>query len=186
MIERIHLMADPVLLTISGSLRKGSYNRMLLKHAVAAFGPADVNEADIGIPLYNGDDEDRDGLPPAARVLVDQIKRADAIVIASPEYNKGISGALKNAIDWVSRVPGGVLKGKPVVVMSAAAGRTGGETQMFATMSLLLQLQAQIIAGPAVLIAAAHDEFGADGGLANEVYQKAIAARMEALRAAVT
>ena len=179
-------MADPVLLTISGSLRKGSYNRMLPKHAVAAFGPAEVIEADINIPLYNGDDEDQGGLPPSAQVLVDQITRADAIVIASPEYNKGISGALKNAIDWVSRVPGSVLKGKPVVVMSAAAGRTGGETQIFGTMSLLLQLQAQIVSGPAVLVAAAHDEFDADGGLDNEVYQKAIKARMDALRAAVS
>ena len=134
-------MADPVLLTISGSLRKGSYNRMLLKHAVKAFGPAEVIEADIDIPLYNGDDEDAHGLPEGALVLVDQINRADAIVIASPEYNKGISGALKNAIDWVSRVKNNPLRGKPAVVMSAAAGRTGGETQMFMTMSILMQLQ---------------------------------------------
>ncbi|SLN52955.1 FMN-dependent NADPH-azoreductase [Roseovarius albus] len=178
-------MSNPTLLTISGSLRKGSYNRMLLTHAAAAFGEATVVDADLNLPLYDGDVEANEGIPAAVQTLVDQITQADAIVIAAPEYNKSISGVLKNAIDWVSRVPDGVLAQKPVVVLSAAAGRTGGETAQFVTMQVLLQLQAHIIPGPAVLVAAAMNEFDAEGNLPNEHYQKAIAGKMQALRAAI-
>lgn len=178
-------MSTPTLLTISGSLRKESYNRMLLKQAAADFGEANVVDADLNLPLYDGDLEASEGIPASVQTLADQISQADAIVIAAPEYNKSISGVLKNAIDWVSRVPGGVLANKPVVVLSAAAGRTGGETAQFVTMQVLLQLQARIIPGPAVLIAGAMNEFDADGNLPNEQYQKAIAGKMQALRAAI-
>ncbi|WP_120500324.1 NADPH-dependent FMN reductase [Roseovarius sp. EL26] len=178
-------MTTPTLLTISGSLRKGSFNRMLLKQAAVAFGEATVEDADLNLPLYDGDLEAREGIPPAVQVLADQITQADAIVISAPEYNKGISGVLKNALDWVSRVPGGALAGKPVVVLSAAAGRTGGEVAQFMTQQCLASFQVRLIPGPAVLIAAAMNEFDADGNLPNESYQKAIAGKMQALRAAI-
>ncbi len=177
-------MANLKLLTISGSLRKGSFNRRLLANAVEAFGPADVTEADLNLPLYDGDLEEAKGIPELVQTLADQIKAADAIVIASPEYNKGIPGVLKNALDWVSRVPGGAFKGKPTVVLSAAAGRTGGETAHYMVVSCLLAHQPHLLAGPMVLIAGADREFDENGKLTNERYLNTLVTRMQALREA--
>lgn len=176
-------MSTPKLLTISGSLRKGSFNRMLLKEAVHAFGEADVTEADLNLPLYDGDLETSEGIPASVQLLADQIKQADAIVISSPEYNKGIPGVLKNALDWVSRVSEPVLKDKPTVVVSAAAGRTGGETAQFMVLSCLTQLQVRLLPGPAVLVAAAMNEFDEGGALKNDRYKETLVTRMQALRA---
>lgn len=176
-------MTTPVLLLISGSLRKGSYNRMLLAEAARAFGEAELREADLALPLYDGDLEVAEGVPEKVKILADQIKTADAVVIAAPEYNKGITGVLKNALDWVSRVPGGAFSDKPTVVISASAGRTGGETAQFMTLSCLTQLQARLIPGTAVLIAGAQDAFDDAGRLKDETSRKLLARRMERLRA---
>jgi len=178
-------MTNLKLVTISGSLRKGSYNRMLLAEAVEAFGQADVTEADIDLPLYNGDVEAASGVPEAVQTLAQQIKDADAVVISAPEYNKGISGVLKNALDWISRVEGAAFKDKPTVVLSAAAGRTGGETAQFMTLSCLTQLQARLMPGTSVLIAAAMNAFDDTGKLKDEMSRKLLATRMQALRAEV-
>ncbi len=174
------------LLTISGSLRKGSYNRMLLRAAVQAFGDAEILEADLNLPLYDGDLEAAEGIPDAVDRLAEQVRQADAIVIASPEYNKGIPGVLKNALDWVSRVKDPVLRDKPTVVISAAAGRTGGETAQFMVIHCLTQLQMRILPGPAVLVAAAMNEFDDEGNLTNPRYKEGLQARMAALRAEVS
>ncbi len=179
-------MANPNLLTISGSLRKGSYNRKLLAVAVDAFGAADVTEADLNLPLYDGDLEEADGIPESVTKLAEQVAGADAILIASPEYNKGIPGVLKNAFDWISRVPGGAFNGKPCVVMSAAAGRTGGEVANYMVTACLLALGPRLLPGPMVLVAGAHNEFDETGKMSNEIYLKAIQARMDALRAAAS
>ena len=119
-------MTHPKLLTICGALRAASTNRQLVAEAVRLFGPAKVTEANLRLPLYDGDLE-AIGIPPEVALLHAQIGAADAIVISTPEYNKSLSGVLKNALDWVSRVPGpGPWTGKPVVILSAAAGRAGG------------------------------------------------------------
>jgi chromate reductase len=178
-------MSDPTLLTISGSLRRNSYNRMLLKEAAAAFGPARVIEADLRFPLYDADQEEAEGVPGEVSVLAEQIRTADAVVISSPEYNKGISGVMKNALDWVSRVKGPVFKDKPTVVMSANAGRTGGETGQFMLLSCLVPLQPMVLPGPLLCVAGAGDEFDEAGALTNERYRNVLAKRMEALRALV-
>jgi chromate reductase len=183
--EKDTKMAHPKLLMISGSLRKGSYNRMLLAQAAEAFGPAEVIEGDLDLPLYNGDLEEAEGVPEKVQHLVQQIKDADAIVVGSPEYNKGITGVLKNALDWISRVPGWPMKDKPTVVVSASAGRTGGETAQFMTLSCLTQHQARLLPGTAVLIAGAMNAFDEDGRLKDETSQKLLTERMEKLRAEV-
>jgi chromate reductase len=175
-------MADPKLLTISGSLRKGAFNRKLLAEAVRAFGPAEVIEADLNLPLYDGDLEEAEGVPASVQALVEQIKAADAVVISSPEYNKGISGVLKNALDWISRVPGSAFKNKPTVVMSANAGRTGGETGQYMVLHCLVPHQADVLPGPTLCVATAGDEFDAEGRLLNERYLKVLNTRMTALR----
>ncbi|SLN45770.1 FMN-dependent NADPH-azoreductase [Roseovarius litorisediminis] len=178
-------MTKPTLLAISGSLRKGSFNRMLMHEAARAFGDAEVLVADLNMPLYDGDLEESKGIPAQVQALADQISAADAVLISSPEYNKGIPGVLKNALDWVSRVPGAVLNGKPTVVVSAAAGRTGGETAQFMVLSCLTQLQVRLMPGPSVLVAAASNEFDENGNLKNELYKKTLTTRMQALRAEV-
>ena len=177
-------MAKPKLLLISGSLRRGSFNRMLLGEAERAFGDAEVTRADLNLPLYDGDLEEAEGVPSAVQTLGEQVKNADSVVISSPEYNKGITGVLKNAFDWISRVDGMPFKGKPTVVMSANAGRTGGETGQFMVMSCLVPLQAQFIPGPMLCVAAAGNEFDDDGRLTNDHYLKVLAGKMDALRAA--
>lgn len=174
-------MSKPVLLTMCGSLRKGSYNRMLIAEAVRAFGEAEVIEGDLDLPLYNGDVED-EGIPPAVQILIDQVVRADALVIGAPEYNKGISGVLKNAIDWLSRPNPPVLKNKVAVIMSAAGGRSGGETGHFMTHSILTQLQVNVVHGPLILVAAAKNEFCEDGALNNDFLKGQVADRMARLR----
>jgi chromate reductase len=174
-------MTQPVLLTLSGSLRAGSYNRMLIAEAVRAFGEAEVIEGDLNLPLYDGDVEDA-GMPAPVQTLIDQVRRADALVIGAPEYNKGISGVLKNAIDWLSRAKPSVLANKTAVILSAAAGRTGGETGHFMTHSILTQLQVNVVHGPLILVAAAHEEFGQDGTLSNDFLKGQIADRMARLR----
>jgi len=174
-------MSKPTLLLISGSLRSGSYNSMLLREAAKAYGDANVVEADLNLPLFDQDLEEK-GMPEAVTTLIDQVRAADALIIGAPEYNKGISGALKNATDWLSRGSPAPLKDKIAVVMSAAAGRTGGEVAHFMTLNNLIQLQVQIVHGPLILVAAAHEQFDADGALTNDFLKGQISDRMERLR----
>ncbi len=174
-------MSDLTLLTISGALRQGSTNRMLLKQAAHFFGPASVVDADLKLPLYDGDLEDQEGIPVSVQALADQIAAADAIVISSPEYNKGIPGVLKNALDWISRVPGGVFAGKPVAMVSAAAGRAGGETAHYMLRHCLTPLGAQLVPGN-VLVASSFDAFDDDGHLKDERYVSALTSLMGTLR----
>jgi chromate reductase len=158
---------------------------MLLATAVKAFGPADVTEADLNLPLYDGDLEEADGIPASVQTLADQLNAADGVIIACPEYNKAITGVLKNALDWISRTDGAKFKGKPTVVMSANAGRTGGETGQFTVIHCLLPMQPHLVMGPMVMVAGAQNEFDDQGQLNNDQYMKAIQTRMDALREAI-
>ena len=97
---------------------------MLMLEAQRFFDPAEFIDANIRFPLYDGDLETAEGIPAAVQVLADQIATADAIVIAGPEYNKAMSGVLKNALDWISRTKGTPWRDKPVAILSAA-GRAG-------------------------------------------------------------
>lgn len=172
----------PKILGLCGSLRRQSYNRKLLNQAVQLFGDCSYQEISLNLPLYDGDLEDRDGIPEEVQRLADAIKSADGIIVVGPEYNKGLSGALKNALDWVSRVPGGAWKGKPVAVMSAAGGRTGGETAQYMMRHCLTPFGAQLISAPMVAVANAAQEFDDDGNLTNERYLKSINGLMAELR----
>ncbi|QYX56923.1 NAD(P)H-dependent oxidoreductase [Roseovarius sp. SCSIO 43702] len=174
-------MTKPVLLLLSGSLRKESFNRKLIHHAAKTFGPAEVVEGDLDLPLFN-EDVEAIGNPDKVETLFEQVKRADALIIGAPEYNKGVSGPLKNGIDWLSRPQPSILKDKIAVVMSAAGGRTGGETAHFMTVSILTQLQVNVVHGPLILVAQAKNEFDESGALTNDFLAKQVAARMERLR----
>lgn len=175
-------MADLTLLGISGSLRAGSYNRKLLAEARARFAPARYLEGDLRLPLYDGDLEEREGVPEAVTRLTDQIAEADAVVIAAPEYNKGVTGVMKNALDWISRVPGFPLADKPTALISANAGRTGGETGQFMLRTCLVPLRPSVLEYPTVMVAGASEHFDAEDRLVTESYAKALDALMAKLR----
>lgn len=170
------------LLDIAGALRKGSTNRQLLAQARVAFGAATQTEADLHLPLYDGDIETSEGIPPAVQTLAGQIAAADAVVISTPEYNKAPPGVLKNALDWVSRTKGSPWKGKPVAVISAAGGRGGGDRSQFALRLMLTPFQPRLLTGPEVMVADSSNAFDAEGRLKDARYQKVLDELMQLLR----
>ena len=172
------------LLGISGALRSGSFNTKLMHEAARLFGPADFTFADLRLPLYDGDLEDAHGLPDAVQLLVQQIRDADVVVIATPEYNSNLSGVLKNALDWISRGGGmSSLKDKPIAITSAAAGRGGGARAQFSLRHCLTPFQPRVLQGPEVQIAGASREFDDAGRLTSERYEEALSSLMQKLRA---
>lgn len=177
-------MAEHRLVGLCGSLRKGSYNNMLMQEAARLFDPAEFVAGDLALPLYDGDVEDA-GMPDKVVTLADQIRNADAIVISSPEYNKGVSGVMKNALDWISRVEGRVMAGKPVAILSATAGRTGGETAQFMLRACLNSFQCRVLTAPGVMVASASGQFDDAGALTTESYQKALAGLMSELKGSI-
>jgi len=173
------------LLGISGSLRKASTNTQLLREAARLFGDAEFSLGDIRMPLYDGDLEESDGMPAEAQALHAQIIAADAVVISTPEYNSNISGALKNALDWISREKKPALDGKPVAVLSAAAGRSGGARTQFSLRHCLTPFNPRILQKPEVMIAASYAAFDENGHLKDEASVEVLTAQMAALKAMI-
>src|SRR2546421_2090584 len=115
-------MADKVsVISIVGSLRKGSFNAALARQ-LPKWQPAGMNIAPApdwrDLPIYNADDQNSTGFPATATKLADAIRAADGVIFVTPEYNYGIPGGLKNAIDWVSRIQNQPFKEKPVAIQS--------------------------------------------------------------------
>ena len=157
-------------LGFAGSLRAASYNKMLLRAAVE-LAPAgmEIEIFDIGaIPLFN-EDVEAARTPPAVEAFRDAIRRADALLIATPEYNHGVPGVLKNAIDWASRPPRkSPLAGKPAALFGASPGATGtarAQTQLRAS---FVFTDTPALPQPEVLVFRAHEKFDADGRLTDE------------------
>ncbi|CUH79299.1 NADPH-dependent FMN reductase [Tropicibacter naphthalenivorans] len=161
-------MSTLKLLGISGSLRAASTNKLLLAEAVRHFGPADYTEANTRFAAFDEDYQAEHGIPSEVQTLADQIAAADAVLISTPEYNKGIPGGLKNALDWVSRVEGNPWKDKPVAIMSASAGRAGGERAQNMLRLCLNPFQPHVIPGPEVFIAQTSGQWDDEGRLTNE------------------
>lgn len=178
-------MANIKLLGISGSLRAASTNTKLVKDAARLFGPCDFTLADLRMPLYDGDLEDASGMPDEAKTLYAQIEAADAIVMSTPEYNSNLPGVLKNALDWVSREKPMPFGGKPVAIMSAAAGRTGGARAQFSLRHCMTPFNPRILQKPEVMIAASYAAFDENGQLSDERNIAALTELMEALKAEV-
>lgn len=168
------------LLGLSGSLRKDSTNTKLMHAAAASYGGA-FQEGNLRLPLYDGDLE-AEGIPADVLTLADQIAGAKAIVISTPEYNKSISGVLKNALDWVSRTDGAPWANKPLTIMSATAGRSGGERTQSALRLCMAPFRPLILQGPEMLLAASYEAFDEDGALVSAHYQKTLDELMSALR----
>lgn len=167
--------ANISVLGICGSLRKGSYNMEALKVAIA-LAPAHVTVtvADISaIPPYN-EDVRQQGFPPTVETLRQQIKAADALVIACPEYNYAMSGVLKNAIDWASRPPDQPFAGKPLAIIGAAAGMAGTARAQANLRASAVFLDMHVLNKPEVLIGQAQTKFDENGNLKDEVARNLI------------
>ncbi|WP_370399878.1 NADPH-dependent FMN reductase [Sulfitobacter sp. JB4-11] len=175
-------MSTPKLVGISGSLRSGATNTKLLAEAARLFGDCDYSRADINFPLYDGDDEAATGVPAAVTTAARLIADADAVIISTPEYNKGPSGVLKNALDWISRAEVKPWNGKPVAVMSAAAGRAGGERAQMILRGFMVPFRPVILQGPEIHLAGSRDGFDENGRLTGEIYVKELTELMQALR----
>jgi chromate reductase len=127
------------------------------------FSLADLSE----VPLYN--EELRvQGLPQSVQQLREQINAADAIVIATPEYNYSFPGVLKNAIDWASRPPDQPFDGKPIALMGATPGGLGTSRAQYHLRQVFIYLNSQLLNRPEVMISAAPSKFDADGKLIDE------------------
>lgn len=174
------------LIGFSGSLRKGSYNTKLLK-AVQQLLPEGVTLEIVSIadiPLLNEDLE-----PPAApdypgpvKDFREAIRKADGIVIASPEYNYSIPGTVKNAIDWASRGKDAPIIGKPVSLMGATPGLWGTARMHMAFQPVLHTLNMKAVHKPEVYLAKAGDKFDAQGNLTDETAKKMITGNLEELK----
>jgi len=175
-------MTEPRLLGLCGALRAASLNRKLMLEAARHF-DGSFSEASLRLPLYDGDLEDQ-GTPPEVLALAGAIKAADAVVIACPEYNKAPPGVVKNALDWISRVPGRAFEGKPVAIISATGGRAGGERAQYMLRWMLTPLRADVLTWPEMLLGNADKEFGPDDRLTSAIYTKTLAELMARLRAA--
>ena len=169
-------------LGISGSLRRQSYNTAALR-ACAGLLPAGVTMelADISaIPLYNEEIREQ-GLPAPVLQLREKIAAADALVIASPEYNYSVPGVLKNAIDWASRPPSQPFDGKAIALLGATPGGLGTARSQYHLRQIFVYLNGQILNRPEVMISAAPTKFDAQGQLSDAATADHLRAMLAAL-----
>ncbi len=155
---------------ICGSLRRKSFNRALLRAAVA-LAPAGVQIETVEIahiPPFN-EDLQINGDPDPIRELKDLVRSSDALLIASPEYNYNIPGVLKNTLDWLSRpVMDSPLVGKPTAIMGAASGRSGTIRAQLALRQVFLFTDTPVLRKPEVYVVFARDKFDDQGELTDE------------------
>ena len=176
-------MADLKVLGISGSLRRNSFNTAALR-ACAELMPAGMTltYARIDdIPLFNQDVFDA-GLPEPAKRFRAEVAAADAVLIASPEYNFSVTAALKNAIDWGSRAPNQVFQDKPIAIFSATGGPVGGARVQYDLRRILSQLWGHVLPRPEVFIGNAASKFDAQGRLTDETTRKFLGELLAGLR----
>jgi chromate reductase len=171
-------------LGICGSLRKASYNMAALRAAIELKPPGmAIVVADIAaIPLYN-EDVRVEGFPPPVETLRRQIREADALLFACPEYNYSMSGVLKNAIDWASRPPDQPFAGKPAAIMGAGAGMAGTARAQSDLRRSCVFLDIHPINKPEVLIGQAPTKFDGEGRLLDEAAKGFIRDMLAALAA---
>ena len=173
-------------LGIAGSLREGSYNRALLR-AARELAPEGLaieildNELLKRVPLYN-EDVRAAGFPEPVVVLKEAIAEADALIIATPEYNHSVPGVLKNALDWASRPPEeSPLNGKPVAIVGASTGGFGTVRAQMHLRDVCVYNNMHPVNKPQVLVARAHETFDGEGRLQDEAGRRFLRQQMEAL-----
>ncbi|HET8708345.1 MAG TPA: NADPH-dependent FMN reductase [Pseudomonadales bacterium] len=174
------MISSPVnVLAISGSLRTQSFNTQLLRAAKLLVEPDIVVEVATlhGIPLYDGDVESAQGSPVAVQTLKAQILAADALLLATPEYNNGIPGVFKNAIDWLSRPSSemaALFGGRPVALIGASPGGFGTILAQNAWLPVLKALGTLHWTGGRMMLSRAHKAFDESGVLVDETARQAL------------
>ncbi len=170
------------ILGFAGSLRKGSYNKAILRAALE-LSPQDVKLEifDLeGIPPYNMDLENR--MPEKVKEFKAKIRAADAILIATPEHNYSVPGVLKNAIDWASRPPGdNSFEGKPVGIMSASTGMLGGARAQYHLRQMFVFLDMHPVNRPEVIVASASEKIDDKGRVIDRKTREKIKELLESL-----
>jgi chromate reductase len=169
-------------LTICGSLRKVSYNRALI-HALPDLAPAGMMFAEApsyrSFPLYDQDIQDHAGIPADVAALGAAIRAADGVLIASPEYNFGIPGPLKNGIDWLSRLPEPPFKNKPVLLQSVTPGPLGGSRMQYHLRMVLMSLKAIVFGTPEIFVGMGRMKFDEKTmALTDEATRKIVAVQL--------
>jgi len=167
---------------VAGSLRQGSYNRALLR-AAQQLAPVAVQIRihDLSeIPLFS-EDVERTGIPSAVARLREAVAGADGFLIATPEYNHGVPGVMKNAFDWLSRPPGrSVLNGKPSAMVGASPGITGTARAQSQLRQSFVFTNTPVLPQPEVLVGRAHEKFDSEGRLTDERTRQFLALFLEA------
>lgn len=176
-------MAKPKILAFAGSTRIDSFNKKLVKVAAAGAmeNGADVTIIDLrdfAMPLYDGDLEQKEGLPSNARKLKDLMLSHQGFLISSPEYNSSISGVLKNTIDWASRPSEGeeplaCFKDKVAGIMSASPGGLGGLRGLVHVRAILENISV-LVMPEQIAIARAHEVFNADGTIKDKKQEEQV------------
>ena len=161
-------MAMLNVITICGSLRKGSYNAMV-QRLLPSLAPEGMKltpaPSFAEFPLYNADIQNSTGFPAPVNTLADAIRAADGAIFCSPEYNFGIPGGLKNAIDWVSRLANQPFAGKPVALQSASPGPVGGARMQYDLRRAMMFLDAFTLNKPEIFIGNCVSKFNEAGEL---------------------
>ena len=172
-------------LGLAGSLRAGSHNRALLRAAIELVPDGLwIDAFDLrGIPLYDGDVEIANGLPEPVQEFRRRIAAADALLVATPEYNYSVPGVLKNAIDWASRPPDSPFGGKPIALMGASPGRFGSARAQYHLRQTCVFLDMLPLNRPEVFVASAAEKFDGEGRLLDEAVRRQVRALLEALLA---
>ncbi len=176
-------MATPRLISFSGSTRSGSFNQAVATAATEAAREAgaeveQIDLSDYALPLYNGDLEDREGIPKNALALKKKFIAADGFIISSPEYNSGYSPLLKNTIDWCSRAeseeeePLAAYDGKSILLLSASPGPLGGLRGLFAIRSVFQNIGVTVF--PEMLSVRSAHQVIEKGRIADEKWSKKI------------
>lgn len=162
-------MKEIKLIGVNGSIRKDSYNRLLLQN-IGFLLPDNVKMEIIEIkdvPIYNPDDENN--LPTIVRDYKEKIRKSDAVIIATPEYNFSFPGVLKNALDWFTRPPNdNVLKNKIAGIVSASSGMLGGSRAQYQLRQVLLYSEMDVLSKPEIFISFADKKFSPEGRIIDE------------------
>jgi chromate reductase len=176
-------MSRPLhLVTLVGSLRQGSYNHAIAR-ALPGLAPEGVTISELGsvgdFPHYN-QDENAKGFPAAVTAMGEAIRQADGIIIVSPEYNYSMPGVLKNALDWLSRLPEQPFVGKPVAIQSASMGPFGGARMQYHLRQTLVFLDGRVLNKPEVMVGLAQTKIDAAGQIVDKATSDFIAGQLKA------
>lgn len=174
--------------TLLGSLRKHSYHAAIA-NALPAYAPPGVTVSALGpvgaLPHYDADLQAQ-GFPAEVLAMADAIRAADAVVIVTPEYNYSVPGALKNALDWLSRITPQPLAGKPVAIQTGSPGMIGGARAQYHLRQIMVFLDAQVLNKPEIMVSAMTGKIDAERGeIVDETTGDLVAQQLSALAAMV-